>query len=47
MTTVQAVLDEIRERPGTGDVIRVFDPSTEEQIVESPTAAPRPSASPN
>ncbi|MFZ0902861.1 MAG: aldehyde dehydrogenase family protein [Mycobacterium sp.] len=32
--TVQAVLDEIRERPGTGDVIRVFDPSTEEQITE-------------
>jgi phenylacetaldehyde dehydrogenase len=34
MTTVQAVLDEIREQPGTGDVIPVFDPSTEEQIVE-------------
>jgi phenylacetaldehyde dehydrogenase len=34
MTTVQAVLDEIRERPGTGDVIPVFDPSTEEQIAE-------------
>jgi phenylacetaldehyde dehydrogenase len=32
--TVQAVLDEIRERPGTGDVIRVFDPATEEQITE-------------
>jgi phenylacetaldehyde dehydrogenase len=30
--TVQAVLDEVRERPGTGDVIPVFDPSTEEQI---------------
>ena len=34
MTTVQAVLDEIRECPGTGDVIPVFDPSTEEQIAE-------------
>ena len=34
MTTVQAVLDEIRDRPGTGDVIAVFDPSTEEQIAE-------------
>ena len=34
MTTVQAVLDEIRDRPGTGDVIPVFDPSTEEQIAE-------------
>ena len=30
--TVQAVLDEVRQRPGTGDVIPVFDPSTEEQI---------------
>jgi aldehyde dehydrogenase (NAD+) len=34
MTTVQAVLDEIRDQPGTGDVIPVFDPSTEEQIAE-------------
>jgi phenylacetaldehyde dehydrogenase len=34
MATVQAVIDEIRERPGTGDVIPVFDPSTEEQIAE-------------
>jgi phenylacetaldehyde dehydrogenase len=34
MTTVQAVLEEIRERPGTGDVIPVFDPSTEEQICQ-------------
>jgi phenylacetaldehyde dehydrogenase len=32
--TVQAVLDEVRQRPGTGDVIPVFDPSTEEQISE-------------
>jgi len=30
--TVQAVLDEVRQRPGTGDVIPVFDPCTEEQI---------------
>ncbi|GAB1813329.1 aldehyde dehydrogenase family protein [Mycobacterium sp. MUNTM1] len=30
--TVQSVLDEVRERPGTGDVIAIFDPSTEEQI---------------
>jgi aldehyde dehydrogenase (NAD+) len=30
--TVQSVLDEVRERPGTGDVIPIFDPSTEEQI---------------
>ena len=30
--TVQAVLDEVRRRPGTGDVIPVFDPCTEEQI---------------
>jgi phenylacetaldehyde dehydrogenase len=30
--TVQAVLDEVRQRPGSGDVIPVFDPSTEEQI---------------
>jgi phenylacetaldehyde dehydrogenase len=32
--TVQAVLDEIRERPGTGDVIPIIDPATEEQITE-------------
>jgi phenylacetaldehyde dehydrogenase len=40
MTTVQAVLDEIRERPGTGDVIGVFDPSTEEQIAEFTDGGP-------
>jgi phenylacetaldehyde dehydrogenase len=34
MTTVQAVLDEVRKQPGTGDLIPVFDPSTEEQIAE-------------
>jgi aldehyde dehydrogenase (NAD+) len=32
--TVQAVLDEVRQRPGSGDVIPVFDPSTEDQISE-------------
>ena len=38
--TVQAVLDGIRERPGTGDVISVFDPSTEEQITEFKDCGP-------
>jgi phenylacetaldehyde dehydrogenase len=37
---VQAVLDEIRERPGTGDVIPVVDPSTEEQITEFKDCGP-------
>ncbi|MEV5834537.1 aldehyde dehydrogenase family protein [Nocardia sp. NPDC052112] len=32
--TVQSVLDEIRERPGTGEVIPIIDPVTEEQITE-------------
>jgi phenylacetaldehyde dehydrogenase len=32
--TVQDVLDEVRNRPGTGDVIPIFNPSTEEQITE-------------
>lgn len=32
--TVQSVLDEIRERPGTGEVIAIIDPVTEEQITE-------------
>jgi phenylacetaldehyde dehydrogenase len=40
MTTVQGVLDEIRERSGTGDVISVFDPSTEEQIAEFTDGGP-------
>lgn len=30
--TVQSVLAEVRDIPGTGDVIPIFDPSTEEQI---------------
>jgi aldehyde dehydrogenase (NAD+) len=32
--TVQSVLDDVRERPGAGAVIPVFDPATEEQITE-------------
>src|SRR6201992_1138911 len=32
--TLQAVLDELRKRPGSGDVIAVTDPATEEQITE-------------
>ena len=40
MTTVQAVLDEVREGPGTGDVISVFDPSTEERIAEFTDGGP-------
>ena len=40
MTPVQAVLDEIRDQPGTGDVIPVFDPSTEEQIAEFTDCGP-------
>jgi phenylacetaldehyde dehydrogenase len=31
---VQEVLDELRERPGTGDVIPIIDPATEDQIGE-------------
>ena len=38
--TVQSVLDEVRERPGTGEVIPVFDPSTEEQITEFKDCGP-------
>src|SRR6187431_860842 len=38
--TVQAVLDEIRNRPGTGDVIPVIDPVTEEQITEFTDCGP-------
>jgi acyl-CoA reductase-like NAD-dependent aldehyde dehydrogenase len=32
--TLQAVLDDIRTRPGTGEIIRIIDPVTEEQITE-------------
>ena len=34
------MLDEIRERPGTGEVIPVFDPATEEQITEFKDCGP-------
>ena len=32
--TLQTVLDEIQERPGSGDVIPIIDPVTEEQITQ-------------
>ncbi|MEE6140203.1 aldehyde dehydrogenase family protein [Mycobacterium sp. 050128] len=32
--TVQSILDEIRHRPGTGEVIPIINPATEEQITE-------------
>jgi acyl-CoA reductase-like NAD-dependent aldehyde dehydrogenase len=32
--TLQTVLDDIQKRPGTGDVIPIIDPVTEEQITE-------------
>jgi acyl-CoA reductase-like NAD-dependent aldehyde dehydrogenase len=32
--TLQALLDELRARPGTGDTISVVNPATEEEIVE-------------
>ncbi|MEU5884118.1 aldehyde dehydrogenase family protein [Spirillospora sp. NPDC047279] len=32
--TVRTVLDDIRRRPGTGEVIPVIDPATEDQITE-------------
>ena len=38
--SVQAVLDEIRERPGTGEVIAVVDPATEEQVTEFKDCGP-------
>jgi hypothetical protein len=38
--TVQSVLDEIRERPGTGEVIAVVDPATEEQLTEFKDCGP-------
>lgn len=36
--TPQTVLEEIAERTGTGEVIPVIDPVSEEQITRSPTA---------
>ena len=38
--TVQAVLNAIHERPGTGEVIPVIDPATEEQITEFKDCGP-------
>jgi phenylacetaldehyde dehydrogenase len=38
--TVQAVLDEVREQPGTGEVIPVIDPASEEQITEFTDCGP-------
>ncbi|BBY06712.1 aldehyde dehydrogenase family protein [Mycobacterium noviomagense] len=38
--SVQAVLDEVRKRPGTGDEIPVFNPATEEQITEFKDCGP-------
>ncbi|MGB8403921.1 MAG: aldehyde dehydrogenase family protein [Mycobacterium sp.] len=32
--TLQSVLDDIEKRPGTGDVITIIDPVTEEQLTE-------------
>ncbi|WP_019927365.1 aldehyde dehydrogenase [Nocardia sp. BMG111209] len=38
--TLQSVLDDIRKRPGTGEVIPVVDPVTEEQITEFTDCGP-------
>jgi phenylacetaldehyde dehydrogenase len=38
--TVQDVQDDIRKRPGTGDVIPIIDPATEEQITEFTDCGP-------
>jgi aldehyde dehydrogenase (NAD+) len=38
--SVNAVLNEIRERPGTGETIPVFNPATEEQITEFTDCGP-------
>jgi len=38
--TVQSVIDDLAKRPGTGDVIPVIDPATEEQITEFRDAGP-------
>jgi acyl-CoA reductase-like NAD-dependent aldehyde dehydrogenase len=39
--TLQAVLDDIRKRPGSGDVIQVIDPTTEEPITEFTDCGPQ------
>ncbi|NKY48773.1 aldehyde dehydrogenase family protein [Nocardia vermiculata] len=38
--TLQSVLDELRQRPGKGEVIPVIDPVTEEQITEFTDCGP-------
>jgi phenylacetaldehyde dehydrogenase len=38
--TVHHVLEEIRDRPGTGDVIPVIDPATEERLTEFKDCGP-------
>src|SRR6204780_5642806 len=38
--TVQDVLDDIRKRPGTGEVIPIIDPATEDQITEFTDCGP-------
>lgn len=38
--TLRSVLDEIRERPGKGEVIPIIDPVTEEQITEFTDCGP-------
>lgn len=38
--TVQSVIDDLAKRPGTGEVIPVIDPATEEQITEFRDAGP-------
>src|SRR5262249_46798482 len=38
--SVQAVLNEIRERPGPGEAITGFDPATEEQVTEVKDCGP-------
>src|SRR6202044_2776770 len=38
--TVQDVLDDIRKRPGTGEVIPIIDPATEEHITEFTDCGP-------
>ena len=38
--SVQAVLDDIRKVPGTGDVIPIIDPATEEQLTEFTDSGP-------
>lgn len=38
--TVQSVIDDLAKRPGTGEVIPVIDPATEEQITQFHDAGP-------